>query len=166
MRTNGGHGPWPGCFSLACFAIAAGCGGGGGSSDSSGVTMQPIQAADCAWRSRCALGDCAARTCDAPILRANAVAAAVRCYESLACDGSDDDCELAAFEQVPNAEADIDSCLQSYRASCPQCSDIDESLCLAYPLLIPSKQAEFHQCFEQSTCAESCIAGVAALCSG
>ena len=98
-------------------------------------------------------------------IRPEAVAAALRCYETLPCDGRDDDCELAAWEQVPSAEADIESCLQRYHASCPDYSDIDESLCLLYPLLIPPQQAEFRQCFEHGACSEPCLEAVTALCT-
>jgi hypothetical protein len=173
MGNDARHGFSPRCFAFACCAVVVGCGGdgsGGAPPDlpgtgTSGATFQQLHDVNCAWISQCGRGSCIPQTCNVPILRANAVAAAIQCYETLSCEGSDDDCELAAWEQVPSAEADIESCLQSYHGSCPEYSDIDESLCLVYPLLIPSAQAEFRRCFESATCAEPCLQTVSALCS-
>lgn len=172
MRVAGGTSPWVRVFLFACFTIATGCGDSGkgddgvGGNGSSGVTLQPMVDAECAWEKRCGPGPCYLPVCDAPIFRAEAVTAAVRCFETLACDGDSDQCaEVAAWNQVPNAEADISSCLNRYSASCPEYSDIDVSLCLGYPLLIPSKKAEFDQCFEQGTCAEPCLIAIGSLCT-
>lgn len=148
-----------------------GCGGSGnagrgdGGNSGPGVTLQTMSDAECGWRARCNLGPCSPQSCSAAIYRADALAAAVRCFERLSCDGRDDDCQLAALETTPDPETVIDSCIERYHSSCPQYSDIDESLCIVYPLLIPSKQAEFNQCFDQGTCAEQCLQAVAALCS-
>lgn len=166
MRSPADHVSWFCALLLAGFT-AAGC-GGSGSQDASdgGVSFQPIVEAKCEWDTRCGRGDCYRQICSAPILRAEAVAAAVRCYKTLACDEDTDLCEeLAAYNQVSNARQDIDSCLKRYRASCSSYTDIDAGLCLGYPLLIPSKRAEFDQCFEQGTCAEPCLMAVEALCT-
>jgi hypothetical protein len=164
MRIAGNRGPWFCGLFLACFALVAGC-GGSGKHDDGGVTAEAIIEAQCAWETRCGRGPCYRPVCNFPVMRTEAVAAAVRCYKTLACDGDSDECEeLAAYNTVPNAKADIESCLDRYSASCPQYSDIDVGLCLGYPLLIPSKQAEFNQCFEQGICAEPCLIAVGSLC--
>ncbi len=151
--------------------MVMGCGGGedsnglgDGGTSGSGATLQALSDAECAWRTRCDRGTCHAQKCSAPIYRADAVAAAARCYDQLACDGSDDQCELAALQTTPDPETVINSCITRYGSSCPQYSDIDESLCIAYPLLTSSKQAEFDQCFQQGTCAEQCLQAIAVLC--
>jgi hypothetical protein len=164
MRVDGRHSRWIRGFFLAGCALALGCGDGG--SSAAPVTLQAMSDAECVWRTRCNLGSCNPKSCSAAIYRADALAAAVRCFEKLTCEGRDDDCQLAALETATSdPETVIDSCIQRYRTSCPQYSDIDESLCIVYPLLVPAKQTEFNQCFDQGTCAEQCLQAVAALCT-
>ncbi len=149
-------------ITLVCSGLLAAGGCGGGSDNYTAVDCFASSQARCDWFEKCqdpnAQGCMDHCECGPAIYRSDVIDTIAKCYESLACDKDDDVCETAGLKHVGmNASLDaVNSCIEAYHQSCPEYSDIDESVCWSVPMLVPEGKEQLLACFDGLTCGEDC----------
>lgn len=170
--------PWLGTFAphrrwltLTCLTLLVACGpskkggsAGGSSGSATAADLSSNCESQCSRSERCVdpdvtsvphaecVSSCLVKLGDASVFRQDVITALMECFDSLACDVSDDTCTgeaVAVVTTAPTEDPHFQDCRSRHDVCSSSGAGFSDDDCVLRFFLVPSAQTQFDACLQQ-----------------